>query len=257
MQAAGAPSARTLLLLYAADLAFRLRWEIRPALAEGRTVVAAPYVDTAMAFGRAAGVPVGWLTNLFRFAPPAAERRFVTATARRRRRATGLWDFGVPAGCTASTARARRQLIGDAAAHLRAEAKRRAPSHETDSQKLRQRTAGAVGGDLRLDGVAASRRERLEIRDRLLELRVREYQRVGERRRRGSAGTRAATSASSQPGCTGLAPVVGAPAADAAVRAFQQRVEEQRPADPDPSARARPAGSDDSTAPSSMFRKMK
>src|SRR5262245_59826929 len=51
---AGSPSARTLLLLYAADLAFRLRWQIRPALAEGRTVVAAPYVETAMAFGRAA-----------------------------------------------------------------------------------------------------------------------------------------------------------------------------------------------------------
>jgi hypothetical protein len=32
-EAAGAPSARTLLLLYAADLAFRLRWQIRPALA--------------------------------------------------------------------------------------------------------------------------------------------------------------------------------------------------------------------------------
>src|SRR5439155_22643618 len=47
---AGRPSARTLLLLYAADLAFRLRWEIRPALAEGRLVVAAPYVDTAIAF---------------------------------------------------------------------------------------------------------------------------------------------------------------------------------------------------------------
>jgi hypothetical protein len=71
---AGAPSPRTLLLLYAADLAFRLRWEIRPALAEGRTVVAAPYVDTACAFGRAAGLPAGWLTNLFRFAPRPAER---------------------------------------------------------------------------------------------------------------------------------------------------------------------------------------
>src|SRR4029077_14879611 len=77
--AAGAPSARTLLLLYADDLAFRLRWEIRPALAAGTTVVAGGSVDTAMAFGRAAGVPVGWLTNLFRFAPPAAERHFVTA----------------------------------------------------------------------------------------------------------------------------------------------------------------------------------
>ena len=82
-EAAGKPSPRTLLLLYAADLAFRLRWEIRPALAEGRTVVAAPYVETAIAFGRAAGVPAGWLINLFRFAPRAAERRFATMPLRR------------------------------------------------------------------------------------------------------------------------------------------------------------------------------
>jgi len=81
--AAGKPSPRTLLLLYAADLAFRLRWEIRPALAEGRTVVAAPYVETAIAFGRAAGIPAGWLTNLFRFAPRATERRFATMALRR------------------------------------------------------------------------------------------------------------------------------------------------------------------------------
>ena len=121
--AAGAPSARTLLLLYAADLAFRLRWEIRPALAAGRTVVAAPYVDTAMAFGRAAGVPVGWLTNLFRFAPPAAERHFVTA----KRNSAG--DGFVGLACQrvhGGDRRARRRLIGGAAAHLRAEAKRRA-----------------------------------------------------------------------------------------------------------------------------------
>src|SRR5262245_49403368 len=53
---AGTPSARTLLLLYAADLAFRLRWEIRPALDEGRMVIAAPYVATAVALGQAAGL---------------------------------------------------------------------------------------------------------------------------------------------------------------------------------------------------------
>jgi hypothetical protein len=76
---AGAPSAQTLLLLYAADLAFRLRWQIRPALAEGRTVVAAPYVDTALAFGRAAGLKPSWLMNLFRFAPRPRRRRFVHA----------------------------------------------------------------------------------------------------------------------------------------------------------------------------------
>src|SRR5262249_56536296 len=75
----GAPSPRTLLLLYAADLAFRLRWQIRPALLEGRTVVAAPYVATAIAFGRAAGLSSVWLTNLFRFAPRPAERRVVHA----------------------------------------------------------------------------------------------------------------------------------------------------------------------------------
>src|SRR5262245_27172173 len=75
--AAGAPSPRTLLLLYAADLAFRLRWEIKPSLAEGNTVVAAPYVNTAVAFGRASGIPAGWLENLFRFAPRATEHCFV------------------------------------------------------------------------------------------------------------------------------------------------------------------------------------
>ena len=66
-----APSPRTLLLLYATDLAFRLRWEIRPALEEGTTVIAAPYVQTAFAFGRAAGLPHVWLRGVFEFAPAA------------------------------------------------------------------------------------------------------------------------------------------------------------------------------------------
>ncbi|HTS64491.1 MAG TPA: hypothetical protein VMH28_20850 [Candidatus Acidoferrales bacterium] len=64
-----APPVRTLLLLYASDLLFRLRWEIRPALAQGRTVIAAPYVETAIAFGQAAGLPMDWLEELFSFAP--------------------------------------------------------------------------------------------------------------------------------------------------------------------------------------------
>jgi len=62
-------SPRTLLLLYASDLAFRLRWEIRPALAAGQTVIAAPYLDSAIAFGHACGLPDDWLTALFGFAP--------------------------------------------------------------------------------------------------------------------------------------------------------------------------------------------
>ena len=61
---------RTLLLLYAADLAFRLRWQIRPALNEERSIVAAPYVATAVAFGRSVSIPRRWLAELFRFAPP-------------------------------------------------------------------------------------------------------------------------------------------------------------------------------------------
>lgn len=66
----GMPSSpRTLLLLYACDLAFRLRWEIRPALVQGHWVIAAPYVETAVAFGEALDLPRRWLVELFRFAP--------------------------------------------------------------------------------------------------------------------------------------------------------------------------------------------
>jgi thymidylate kinase len=69
------PSPRTLILLYASDLAFRLRWQIRPALAEGLTVIAAPYVETAIGFGRAAGLSAAWLREVFEFAP-APDRCF-------------------------------------------------------------------------------------------------------------------------------------------------------------------------------------
>lgn len=62
-------SPRTLLLLYAADLAFRLRWQISPALEQGYVVVAAPYVNTAVAFGTAAGLSRDWIATLLRFAP--------------------------------------------------------------------------------------------------------------------------------------------------------------------------------------------
>jgi hypothetical protein len=63
------PTPRTLLLLYAADLFFRLRWEINPALKEGKSVVAVPYVETGFAFGHAVGLPKKWLSEIFRFAP--------------------------------------------------------------------------------------------------------------------------------------------------------------------------------------------
>lgn len=65
----GAARPRTLVLLYAADLAFRLRWDIRPALEEGKCVIAAPYVQSAIALGKAARLSKRWLLDLFRFAP--------------------------------------------------------------------------------------------------------------------------------------------------------------------------------------------
>jgi len=64
-----APSARTLTLLYAADLAFRVRWHIAPALEAGESVVAAPYIESAKALSVAAGLPKRWLDELFAFAP--------------------------------------------------------------------------------------------------------------------------------------------------------------------------------------------
>ncbi len=118
--AAGTPSARTLLLLYAADLAFRLRWQIRPALAEGRMVVAVPYVSTGVAFGRAAGLPAAWLSNLFRFAPRPAERRFVHPPARRAETSLdGFVGFSCERVAGAPDVAARRRLLHETIAHLR------------------------------------------------------------------------------------------------------------------------------------------
>ena len=62
-------SMRTLALIYAADLAFRLRWEIRPVLQAGGVIVAAQYIDTAAAVGAACGLPERWMRDLLRFAP--------------------------------------------------------------------------------------------------------------------------------------------------------------------------------------------
>jgi hypothetical protein len=67
------PSPRTIVLLYAADLFFRLRWQIIPALEQGKCVVATPYVETGFAFGAAAGLPKKWVSEVFRFMPKAAE----------------------------------------------------------------------------------------------------------------------------------------------------------------------------------------
>ncbi len=99
------PSPRTLVLLYATDLAFRLRWEIKPALEEGQCVIAAPYVHSAIAFGKAAGLPRRWLVDVFRFVPkPQAfyrvpERKAVGTTTKP---LDGYLEFCSAALCGAS-----------------------------------------------------------------------------------------------------------------------------------------------------------
>lgn len=91
-------SIRTLALVYAADLAFRLRWEIRPVLDAGGVVIAAPYLDTAAAFGATCGLDEAWLRQLMRFAPPpdfrglAEERKISKAWKRRLDR--GYAEYG-------------------------------------------------------------------------------------------------------------------------------------------------------------------
>lgn len=95
-----AVSPRTLALVYAADLAFRLRWEIRAALDTGAVVVAAPYVETAIAFGAGCGLPGQWLRELLRFAPPPDVQGLA-----RERKLDRAWkprlDRGYPEYCAA------------------------------------------------------------------------------------------------------------------------------------------------------------
>ena len=116
----GPVSPRTLLLLYAADLAFRLRWEIEPALAEGQSVVAAPYVETAMAFGRACGLPRTWLQQLFRFAPRPSERFTVDASpGPAARPMAGFVEFGCAQLTQTDGPWSPRQLAAGTRAYLR------------------------------------------------------------------------------------------------------------------------------------------
>jgi hypothetical protein len=102
-------SIRTLTLVYAADLAFRLRWEVRPVLEAGGVVIAAPYVETAVAVGVAYGLSEPWIRELLRFAP----KPDVHARADERKRDRG-WkprlDRGYPEYCAAMLEHASPKL---------------------------------------------------------------------------------------------------------------------------------------------------
>jgi hypothetical protein len=117
---AGLPSARTLILLYAADLAFRIRWEVKPALELGRMIVVAPYVNTAIAFGRAAGLDARSLGEMFAFAPVPDDTRIVeSAGSRSLSDRTGFVEFACDQLLGATSKAVRRELVVRAARTLK------------------------------------------------------------------------------------------------------------------------------------------
>ena len=106
-------SPQTLLLLYAADLRFRLRWQIEPALLEGQTVVAAPYVETGVAFGLAMDLPERWVVEVFRFAPRASAAFWVSGSLP----ASGAGTTGFLEFCKDDVA-LREEFVSKFAAHF-------------------------------------------------------------------------------------------------------------------------------------------
>jgi hypothetical protein len=117
---AGRPSARTLLLLYASDLVFRLRSEVQPALDSGAMVVVAPYVETAIAFGRAAGIDTRWIADMFAFAPKSASVHYVKAATPSSSERPGFVEFSARQIVAPGNERAARALVDDTDRHLRA-----------------------------------------------------------------------------------------------------------------------------------------
>jgi hypothetical protein len=98
----------------------------------------APYVDTAVAFGRAAGLQAGWLTNLFSFAPRAAERHFVHAREAHAGGAKGGFAaFACDRTGGGADSRNSRRLLEETAARLRRAEKARTLRGERSSPKPR------------------------------------------------------------------------------------------------------------------------
>ena len=114
------------MLLYAADLAFRLRWEVKPALDQGRMIIVAPYVNTAIAFGRSAGLDLKGLREMFAFAPKPDESRVIeSAAARSTSDRTGFAEFACDQLLGAKSKAVRRELITQAARVLKKDLKPR------------------------------------------------------------------------------------------------------------------------------------
>jgi hypothetical protein len=76
-------------------------------------------VETAVAFGRAAGIPAGWLTNLFRFAPRPHERCFAHGSGKRGKAVDGFVGFGCTQMRGRPGGRTPRQILKGASIELR------------------------------------------------------------------------------------------------------------------------------------------
>jgi hypothetical protein len=81
-------SPRALTLLYASDLAGRLK-EIRPALQSGFFVLANQYLHTPTAIAAALGVDPTWASHLFSFAPRPEISLYVRSASKNRHNGTG------------------------------------------------------------------------------------------------------------------------------------------------------------------------
>jgi hypothetical protein len=88
-------------------------------------VIAAPYVATPIAVGRAAGLDPHWLADLFRFAPPATEHHVIDpAPARPLAERHGFVEFAWQHLETRLGGMTRLELMDRTRRHLRALARR-------------------------------------------------------------------------------------------------------------------------------------
>ena len=87
--------------------------------------MAAPYVETAVAFGHACGLPRKWLHELFRFARRPSERYTVDASpGPAARPMAGFVEFGCSQLRQTDRPWSERQLVAGTRAYLRGRGRR-------------------------------------------------------------------------------------------------------------------------------------
>ena len=123
---------------------------MKPALAQGRMIVVAPYVNTAIAFGRAAGLGAKSLREIFAFAPRPDESRVIElAESRSLSDRTGFAEFACDQLLGAKSKAVRRKLIKRAARTLKnADAGPPTPERPAANIDVRPHRSGEPSGSL-------------------------------------------------------------------------------------------------------------